>query len=297
MKQLCQLFDTVVRPTLEYGVELWGPSFLASAAGECGAAEKFQRNVVKSTLGLNSRVPNVVVLAEVGRYPLRCAWGKMIFGFWKRVMNLPQSRVSVTAAVRDNIQLSQQGSACWAAKVMAFLQSIGVENGVDEPMPWVPASLAEGVLQQRYLEAFRSATGTKVEFYRNAILGGEILRANYQMQPYLGTVLSLVQRVALARFRCSSHKLGVEVGRYVRRARELRTCRLCGGGGIEDEHHIVFQCPHSGLQQVRSDYSELFGSNIESLRDFLQQSPSYKVASCVKAFFDAGGFESLSLWT
>ena len=295
VKLLCAYFDAVVRPALEYGVELWGPSFSAAAADRDGfkPAEKFQRDLMKRLLGVGSKVSNYVALAEVGKYPLKCSWGRVVYSYWRRVLSLPESRVSVTAAVRDNIQLAQQGGSCWAANVIKFLEKMGVASTDHNVAPTMAAEFVQVAMQQQYLEAYRTATGTKIEFYREVIRGGDT-KASYILQQHLGQVLAPGRRVALTRFRCSAHRLGVEVGRWARRPHSTRTCRLCASGAVEDEEHVLLHCNNSSLQLVRNEYSDLFQIPM-TLTAFLQQ-PQRQVAAFVAACVDAGDFESLPMW-
>ena len=54
--------------------------------------------------------------------------------------------------------------------------------------------------------------------------------------PYIPDYL----RITFTRFRLSSHRLRVEVGRWSRTPREERVCAC--GTGVQDEFHL-FQCP------------------------------------------------------
>ena len=47
----------------------------------------------------------------------------------------------------------------------------------------------------------------------------------------------------MARFLCRILPLEVEVGRFCNIKKELRICKLCDGGVVEDEMHFVFDCP------------------------------------------------------
>jgi hypothetical protein len=296
VKLLCAYFDAVVRPTLEYGVELWGPAYTAAGADRDGfkPAEKFQRDLMKRLLGVGSKVSNYVALAEVGKFPLKCSWGGAVYGYWRRVLSLPESRVSVKAAVRDNIQLAQQGGSCWAADVIKFMEKMGVASADSNVAPTMAADFVKVAMQQEYLEVYRNATGTKVEFYKNIIRGGDTTGASYTMQQHLGQVMATGRRAALTRFRCSAHRLGVEVGRWAQRPRSTRTCRLCASGAVEDEEHVLLNCSNPSLQLVRSDFSDLV-QNPMTLTEFLQQ-PQRQVAAFVAACLEAGDFESLPMW-
>jgi hypothetical protein len=48
--------------------------------------------------------------------------------------------------------------------------------------------------------------------------------------------------------------LRVETGRREGLDRPSRTCPHCSLGAVEDEHHMVFDCPK--YARLRSDYSE-----------------------------------------
>ena len=64
-------------------------------------------------------------------------------------------------------------------------------------------------------------------------------------EKYLECVTNTNHRTELARFRCSSHNLEIEIGRYNynRVERQNRVCRCCNMGIIEDEHHFLLVCP------------------------------------------------------
>ena len=62
-------------------------------------------------------------------------------------------------------------------------------------------------------------------------------------------------RSAMSRFRCSSHSLAVETGRYDGTLMEQRICILCEKQGIivvEDEYHFLLCCP--SFQALREVY-------------------------------------------
>ena len=157
-------------------------------------------------------------------------------------------------------------------------------------------------MRQLYLDFYRQQSGSKFDFYKTTIRGGDTTMSSYILQPYLSSVLSVPRRVSLASFRCSSHHLGVETGRFIGRPHAQGTCRLCASGSCEDEEHMVFHCTCPSLVSVRESYSSLFpdtsssSSSPSTLFEFLQQAPK-QVASFIKASDDAGGYEALRGWT
>ena len=66
--------------------------------------------------------------------------------------------------------------------------------------------------------------------------------STFHPAPYLNTGLHYLSPQAL-RFRCSNHRLDIELGRHTNTARPDRTCRYCTSGSLGDEYH-AFQCSH-----------------------------------------------------
>ena len=253
-----------------YGVETWGPAQVAAAVGGDGndKCKIFHRAFLRRLLGVRKATANVVTLGEFVRFPLACAWAKRIYGFWRRLQTLPDTRVTLKAAFQDNLALAQENVSsrrCWAAQVLGLINALGLESGV-AGSGVVPAGnndmddprLAEAAMCQRYMDSYRQQSGTKIDFYKATIRGGDTTMSSYILQPYLSSVLSVPRRVSLARFRCSSHHLGVETGRFIGRLRAQRTCRLCASGSCEDEEHMVFHCTCPSVVSVRESYSSLF---------------------------------------
>ena len=63
------------------------------------------------------------------------------------------------------------------------------------------------------------------------------------LQPYLSKPILPSMRIIISKLRLSSHKLGIETGRYIDSRREDRPCHNCNLGEIEDEYHFILQCP------------------------------------------------------
>jgi hypothetical protein len=83
----------------------------------------------------------------------------------------------------------------------------------------------------------------------------------WQRARYLNLPLGMDDTKLLARFRLSNHYLRVEVGRWHRPEplpMPMRTCTLCSGGCVQNEHHWIFDCP--ALQSARDDCPTVFAN-------------------------------------
>ena len=106
-----------------------------------------------------------------------------------------------------------------------------------------------------------------------------------QLAPHLriGAVRDARHCASLTRFRCSCHDLRVERDRYLpaplKPPRHLRTCLICAGSAVEDEQHMVFDCPL--YAHIRFEFADLFSTSTD-LSSFLLQTPD-RVAQFIHA--------------
>ena len=102
-------------------------------------------------------------------------------------------------------------------------------------------------LQTSFLEEWDVITSStsKLSFYRQ-------YEQNHKLENYIVLANNRRHRSALAKLRCSAHRLKIEIGRYNRfyseetkrheqLPREKRTCDTCKDN-VEDEHHLLLEC-------------------------------------------------------
>ena len=91
----------------------------------------------------------------------------------------------------------------------------------------------------------------------------------------------------MARLRLSSHDLRVETGRYTGLTYDNRVCRLCDTGAIEDEQHILLECPDDMLGCYRdSNAFMIIPRNCGNFQNFLRLNLATDVAHFTHACFE-----------
>ena len=282
------LFDAIVRPSLTYGADVWGTFFIQGSASSSGltSVNSLYHGFFKRLLGVRASTPTLVVLAELGRFPLVSFVGKLAASMWRRLVLMEEERL-VKKAFNASLALArQQGGAAagkgssWVAHMAAFFEEIGLNVGLDSDSlsHWSP-DFVEKILQQRHLQRLRDAAGSKVKDYIANMWGDGPAMAEYKMQPYLRVLDDSRKRVLLAQFRTGSHWLRVEADRFLRPKpeRHLRICPHCHDG-VEDEQHVIFTCPKYAAQ--RRQFPDLFGEEISGVCDFMRQD-ARRVASFI----------------
>ena len=77
-------------------------------------------------------------------------------------------------------------------------------------------------------------------------------KTEFQLENYLVRLNSL-DRLHMAKFRCSNLKIPIETGRWTGVPRNERTCNLCNNG-IGDEFHYLFLCQKQEIKFLREKY-------------------------------------------
>ena len=89
--------------------------------------------------------------------------------------------------------------------------------------------------------------------------------------------------------RLSSHNLRVEIQRHhgQRCPYELRICNKCDWHTVQDEEHIIMDCPSQDLADLRTQFQHLFSSvsqnGAKCLRDLMNQADVLELAKFVSA--------------
>ena len=95
-----------------------------------------------------------------------------------------------------------------------------------------------------------------------------LFKTEHCKESYLDYVDIVQHRISLAKFRTSSHKLNIEIGRYKGLAVKERICNLCNQNLVEDECHMFSKC--SAFSDLRLNIFQKLSSicqNFISLND------------------------------
>jgi hypothetical protein len=79
---MCQLFDSLVRPVVNYACEVWIGCIGAKGLQQ---AEQVHRMFLKGILGVNKTTSTFAVLGEFGRYPLEYFWWQQTLKYYDRL--------------------------------------------------------------------------------------------------------------------------------------------------------------------------------------------------------------------
>ena len=235
-QEMFKLFDSMVVPILTFGSEIWGFSYSEEI-------ERVQIDFCRYFLGVNTSVNNSVILGECGRLPLCSIYLVKCIKYWCNLLYMPNTRYPKNC-YKMLYSLDCFGRRNWAAyiKEILFRHGFGYawiaqEVGNVNSFIYIFKQRIKDCLSQQWISTISDST--RCDTYK-------LFKSNLNPEKYISIDLPLHQRKALAKFRCSSHKLKVEIGRHQGIPRELRFCIYCLNNNVqalEDEFHVFLVCP------------------------------------------------------
>ena len=240
---ICKLFDTLVLPILSYGCEVWA---VDPRAVEC--AEKLHRQFLKQLLGVRNSTSSMVVLAELGRYPVRFHFWQQILRYHNRAVQLPNNRLVKLALLDEFIDFRgtmpriEELTTNWRSGVRRYVDSHAGQAAIVRTL-----DIADIINQEReqYVSEYCTSVGqSSLQTYR-------VMNPDHQLADYLTHNFCYANRRLLSRLRCQCFGLQVDVGRFEQISRDLRVCQVCHAKVVEDAQHFLFECPAYSHIRVR----------------------------------------------
>ena len=161
----------------------------------------------------------------------------------------------------------------WAYQIKLILQQHGLEYvwnqqfEIEIPFNTIRQRIFDMYFQKWYSEINNS----------NRLMSYSIFKHDFVFEKYLNMPIENKYKVALTRFRTSSHDLIIETGRYENIPRAQRLCKSCNMKKIEDEFHFLLVCPK--YRDQRKKYLKTYFCHWPSLHKFenLMSASSNKV--------------------
>ena len=184
-------------------------------------AEKVHLKFMKWCLGVHRYTSNSACWGEFGRLPLIDSFIKQSLKYYTRLEDL-----SDDSLVKKALNEQKRLSLSWYTAIDK-LQSLNDTATTKQPYFDIFTDY-----WNQYVKA-----QSKLDFYRTVKPSFDNKTENY-----LTLIPDFEHRTTITKIRTSSHKLGVEAGRYKSLPREERICTNCDMGSIDDERHLIEDC-------------------------------------------------------
>ena len=253
----CKLFDSLVGSVLHYGAEVWG-----NYKGK--SIELIHRKFIRKILGVKKSTNIDELYGEIGRYPMQIQRKFIMIKYWIKVIS---SNHTLTKYVYNMMKVDVDNNKHyngmnWAFNIKCILDEIGMTD------IWLNQSTSPiyfNVIKERIADIFKQnwysglCNSNRLSFYN-------LYKNSFCLEPYLELIDVNKFRVALTKFKLSSHDLAIEKGRYTNIAREERLCQHCTLNVVENEYHFLLVCPK--YRSLRIKYLKPYYCHWPNLKKF-----------------------------
>ena len=188
---LFKRFDSIVRPILCYGSEIWGHEY-------CTHIEKVHIRFCKRYIGLHQNTADFFALSECGRHPLAVTYMTQCIKYWVRLIQMPNHRYPKQCynMFRSSAAV---GKVNWASNVRSLLYKYGF-GYVWEADTVGNATLFIHTLKQRIMDCLIQELHSEME-YSSKSLHYRYFKLTYETEFYLDIDLPYLYKKTLSNFR------------------------------------------------------------------------------------------------
>jgi hypothetical protein len=303
------LFQTFALTIGLYGCQIWATDKLSYDSSMKTKAHVYHAGFLKSLLGVKRATETRCLLRETGQMPLYFYWFRCVMRFWNSLLSTNNDLLS--RVVQADMRFADREGS-WTYQVFTALNDMpnaqhfaaAVRSGTRVNMNDFEAVLREQIIQEwRSLdnltpqEAHSSSRIMRTYHTHFGIPLGTVpgwwddrKRNKKPLLPiYLRKNIAHNLLRSISCLRLSSHNFRVETLRRQenRRSYELRICNKCDWHTIQDEEHVILDCPSEDLAGLRTQFQHLFSALPENgatrLRDLMNQPDVLELAKFVSA--------------
>ena len=203
---------------------------------------------LRKLLCVNTSTNLVGLYGELGRVPLYVLRKFHIIRYWFKLLKSDDTSLikKIYLMLRNDADENDTyNKSNWAHHVKSILETLGLAN------LWLDQDMLMGqdnydsllcILKQRILDQYYQTWYNEINNSRRLCTYSRY-KHTFNLEQYLDSIHDKKFKIALSRFRLSSHRLEVERGRYRDIARSDRKCKLCTQNSIENEYHFLLSCP------------------------------------------------------
>ena len=155
-------------------------------------------------------------------------------------------------AYSNLLELFQAGQRNWCSVVASTLSSCNLSNYWHTQTVDDEHLFLKSLKDQLYSNYMKKAETTLRSLGDDKTLRTyKMFKTEFRMESYLLSIPSVTYIQCIARFRLSSHKLDIELGRHIKPKLDVhnRTCNRCTFGVVDDEMHFLMTCPVFALDR------------------------------------------------
>ena len=246
-----KLFDTLVWSVINYGSAIWGTR-------EFSCITAVQNRVMRFYMGVGKYTLNDAVAGDMGWKPPYVKQWTNIFRHWSRCTKMENNRINYKV-FKWSIRKDSYKIKNWSYQVMEMLKCYNMERFCNINQYILDKNTIYH-LEQKKFNKYKTDWCTRMDSYGQGskLRTYKLFKFSYCTEQYLLQNIPIRYRSAFVKFRCGVAPLNIETGRYERK--ELNEILYINCGNLEDEKHVLLQCPlYEDLRQ--SMFIDVVGHN------------------------------------
>ena len=233
------IFRNLIQPILLYCSDFWG----CLKPPKNNPIELFYNMFNKQILGVHKKTTTIGVLLELGKTPIQQLAIKFAIKNWERIKEKGGNDL-----VCSSYENAKQHSLKWSTSIKDLLSTHGMLDLFTKSFPGKKYFINRK-LNQVMTDSFNQQGFSEIQKEESKLNYYSTFKTTPGAEKYLNEVKIINHRIALSKFRLSSHKLNIEVGRYTQVPRSERFCPFCADS-IEDEKHFLLNCKTYATQRT-----------------------------------------------
>ena len=231
----CRLFDSLVSSVLNYASEVWGYN-------DGKDIEIIHIKFLRKVLGVNKSTNLIGLYGELGRIPLYIMRKVNMVRYWIKLLRSNENKITkqvyqmLRQDANNNISYNKLN---WASHIKSILETLGLSNfwTTQDMINQENCNSVLSVIKQRILDQYKQSWYSDINNSQRLISYSRF-KHNFELEAYLDNIKDRKLKIALSRFRLSSHKLEIERDRYRNIPRSERKCKFCTQNIIENEYNF-----------------------------------------------------------
>jgi hypothetical protein len=272
------LFDSLIFPKLNFSAEVWGYH-------EAPDIEKIHTKFCRKILSVKQSTNLDALYGELGNVPLKIRRKISMIKYWLKLITNRHNTIlfKVYNLLKQDVDSNfiYNGNN-WAYQIKLILDHCGLSNlwlnqyNMNINFESIKRRITDIYMQEWYTSINNS----------NRLETLALFKHSFKLENYLDYISENKYRIALTRFRISSHDLLIETGRHANIERQHRICKNCNMNMIETEFHFLLVCPK--YRDFRKKYLKKYyytWPTIPKFINLLSSNSKYVVNSLAKCIF------------
>ena len=281
------IFDTQIRPILEYGSPIWFTNKLIHIL------EKVQTDFLKRSLGVGKSTPHLALYGDTNKFPLLIRQRYAFLKYWTRLTQMPDGSI-LSNIYKEHLNLNSPyirkvGSTLGAAGVISTNLPIVTEKNTAFFLRVIRHNFEFLHKTKWYNEINDSNKNPMLRFYKT-------IKSSFGQESYIKLISDRKIQTYISKFRLSSHCLRIHTGRHERDKNGKNTpsnerlCQSCKAGLIDNELHLFTNCQtHTFERNILKNTIDSLIHNSSSLSptevlSHIFQSDNYRVMMALGKF-------------